>query len=413
MRRTRPIALCLLTALLACAPEKPPAPDRPATAAGGAKADGSPPTDAAEAPVLAAEAKDCVLTYAGERGEFADTNKPADVPEEARGLVRVTLLSGPEPPAGRVWVANLRAPGADGGWQLSTVERGLFGRADAEAIRAYAARALAAAGPVAPVLVHGDLQARHVLVDGDRVVLVDLGDAGWGDPALDLVVLTHLDLERRAEVLAGYAAGPALRARVAALGPTYSLWRNLFVSRWYHANAFEQRRNTEVARHVLATEVLAGRRAESPAPRTELACRVALVDFDGLLVDTEHAGWRSWSELFAAHGRALPIADWAARCGSDDPLSPWDELEAVAADFDNLDALAERLTSAPVVLTARRWFASRSPSTACRSCRTAPCSGGASIRLRRAISSSMPFASALGRRRMSTMSVGLNAQMNA
>ena len=52
------------------------------------------------APVLAAEAKDCVLTYAGERGEFADTNKPADVPEEARGLVRVTLLSGPEPPAG-------------------------------------------------------------------------------------------------------------------------------------------------------------------------------------------------------------------------------------------------------------------------------------------------------------------------
>ena len=126
MTRTRPIALCLLTALLACGPEKPPAPDRPATAAGGAKADGSPPTDAAEAPVLAAEAKDCVLTYAGERGEFADTNKPADVPEEARGLVRVTLLSGPEPPAGRVWVANLRAPGADGGWQLSTVERGLF-----------------------------------------------------------------------------------------------------------------------------------------------------------------------------------------------------------------------------------------------------------------------------------------------
>jgi hypothetical protein len=88
MRRTRPIALCLLTALLACGPEKPPAPDRPATAAGGVKADEAAPADA---PVLAADAKDCVLTYAGERGQFADCNKPADVPEEARGLVRVTL----------------------------------------------------------------------------------------------------------------------------------------------------------------------------------------------------------------------------------------------------------------------------------------------------------------------------------
>jgi glutaredoxin len=127
MTRTRPIALVLLTALLlpglACGPEKPPAPDRPAAAAGGLPAQDAAPADA---PVLAAEATDCVLTYAGERGQFADTNKPADVPEEARGLVRVTLLSGPEPPAGRVWVANLRAPGEGGGWQLSTVDRGLF-----------------------------------------------------------------------------------------------------------------------------------------------------------------------------------------------------------------------------------------------------------------------------------------------
>ena len=126
MRRTRPIALCLLTALLACGPEKPPAPDRPAAAAGGVKADEAAAGEAADAPALAADAKDVVLTYAGERGQFADTNKPADVPEEARGLVRVTLLSGPEPPGGRVWVANLRTPGADGAWPLSTVERGLF-----------------------------------------------------------------------------------------------------------------------------------------------------------------------------------------------------------------------------------------------------------------------------------------------
>jgi glutaredoxin len=109
-----------LATIGSCAPEKPPAPDRPATPAAADAA-------VAEAPILPAEPTDAVLTYAGERGQFADTNKPADVPEDARGLVRVTLLSGPEPPPGKVWAANLRTPeDASGGYKLSTVDRGLF-----------------------------------------------------------------------------------------------------------------------------------------------------------------------------------------------------------------------------------------------------------------------------------------------
>ncbi|HEV2778230.1 MAG TPA: aminoglycoside phosphotransferase family protein [Actinophytocola sp.] len=139
------------------------------------------------------------------------------------------------------------------------VERGLLNRAEANATIQHAVRALAAAGPVNMVLLHGDLQARHVLVHGNAVVLVDFGDAGWGDPALDLVVLTHLDPHRRAEVLDGYGADRSLRDRIGILGPTYSLWRNMFVSRWYFENSFEQRRNTAVARRVLETQVLAGR----------------------------------------------------------------------------------------------------------------------------------------------------------
>lgn len=118
----RPLALVtLLTALLACGPEKPPAPDRPAAAAA---ADPNDPANAA--PTIPAEPTDAILSYAGERGTFKDTNKPADVPEDARGLVRVTLLQGPEPPPGRVWAVNLRTPEADGGWKLTTVERALF-----------------------------------------------------------------------------------------------------------------------------------------------------------------------------------------------------------------------------------------------------------------------------------------------
>lgn len=102
-----------------CEPEKPPAPAaKPAV----------PVAEAGEAAAAAlpADAKDAILTYAGDRGQFKDTSKPDEVPEEARGLVRVTLLQGPEPPAGTVWAANLKTPEADGSWKLTTVPRGQF-----------------------------------------------------------------------------------------------------------------------------------------------------------------------------------------------------------------------------------------------------------------------------------------------
>ncbi len=114
----------LLAGLLGCGPEKPPAPERSPTPAAPAGADSAEP--APDAVMLPPDATGAVLTYAGERGAFSDTNKITEVPEEAKGLVRVTLLAGPEPPPGRVWVANLRGPAAAGGWPLSTVERGLF-----------------------------------------------------------------------------------------------------------------------------------------------------------------------------------------------------------------------------------------------------------------------------------------------
>lgn len=118
------LALALWSTLASCAPEKPPAPDRPATPVAAASADAT--QDGAEAPLLPAEPTDCVLTYAGDKGQFADTNKPTEVPEDARGLVRVTLLDGPEPPPGKVWAVNLRTSEATGGWRLTTVDRGLF-----------------------------------------------------------------------------------------------------------------------------------------------------------------------------------------------------------------------------------------------------------------------------------------------
>jgi aminoglycoside phosphotransferase (APT) family kinase protein len=71
-------------------------------------------------------------------------------------------------------------------------------------------------------VVHGDLHARQILVDGPRVTgVIDWVDLGRADPAIDLqLVWSEVDPADRAEVLAVY--GPLddeqlLRARVTAL----------------------------------------------------------------------------------------------------------------------------------------------------------------------------------------------------
>lgn len=84
-----------------------------------------------------------------------------------------------------------------------------------------AARGLPPAVPSS--IVHGDLHARHVLVDehGAAVGVIDWGDACRADPAVDLSILwSLLPIDARAEFLDAY--GPVsqeqlLRARVIAL----------------------------------------------------------------------------------------------------------------------------------------------------------------------------------------------------
>jgi glutaredoxin len=112
----------VLLVLLGCEPEKPPAPDRDAPPRSADSAEGSEVQTASWSPADAP----AVLTYAAERGAFADTKDPTKVPEEARGLVRVKLLSGDAAPPGTVWVTNLRTPDGEGRYALSTVDREMF-----------------------------------------------------------------------------------------------------------------------------------------------------------------------------------------------------------------------------------------------------------------------------------------------
>ncbi len=111
----------LAVALWSCAPEKPPAPEQapPKAAAQGQEVADKPA-------VLAKDEQNVVLTYAGERGVFKDTSKVDEVPEEARGMVRVTLLDGPRPAHDKVWVVNLREAPGDDGWKLGTIGRTEF-----------------------------------------------------------------------------------------------------------------------------------------------------------------------------------------------------------------------------------------------------------------------------------------------
>ena len=116
-RALRPnLAAALALALATCGDERPPAPP-----SGPARADAAQPATARYDPSMPA-----ILTHAGPRGTFVDTQDPASVPARARGMVRVVLPEGPRPPPGTVWVTNLDQPGPDGSFTLRTVPRELF-----------------------------------------------------------------------------------------------------------------------------------------------------------------------------------------------------------------------------------------------------------------------------------------------
>lgn len=113
-------------------------------------------------------------------------------------------------------------------WFERLAESGLWtADADVEALCEEARLLPAPAGP--PVLVHGDLHLRHLLVDdaGRATGVVDWGDVCLADPAVDLAIgYAAFEAEARAAFFDAY--GPVsrereLRARVLALSLTAAL----------------------------------------------------------------------------------------------------------------------------------------------------------------------------------------------
>lgn len=89
-----------------CGKEKPPAPSASKRAH---------PEQAAKPQHFIPDKDAVILTFAGERGAFQDTNNPTEVPKDAQGLVRVRFLEGGQKPGpGKIWVTNLESKTPDG-----------------------------------------------------------------------------------------------------------------------------------------------------------------------------------------------------------------------------------------------------------------------------------------------------------
>ena len=150
-----PTTLLIALSLLGCSPERPPAADQ----------DGQRPAAAPSAEQPASfdpeTQTEFILTYAGERGVFADCKTIAEVPEEARARVGVNVF-GLDAPGGKVWVADLAAPLPKGGYALEAVAREDFEEAVLGSGRASAFDLPSGlesvedviAGPSAPVIVY-------------------------------------------------------------------------------------------------------------------------------------------------------------------------------------------------------------------------------------------------------------------
>ena len=89
-------------------------------------------------------------------------------------------------------------------------------------------------------LIHADMHPGNVLVDGDKLTVIDFDDAGWGWHAYDIAVALFYQqrgpdpeaLERA--YVAGYRAVRPLSDEVLALLPTFRLIRGLAQIGWFH-----------------------------------------------------------------------------------------------------------------------------------------------------------------------------------
>ena len=72
------------------------------------------------------------------------------------------------------------------------------------------------------------------------------------------------------------------------------------------------------------------------------AVRALILDFDGLIVDTESPVFESWRRIYAEHGVELPREDWNGSIGSAGGFDPLAHLQAQLREPLDVEALNRR-----------------------------------------------------------------------
>jgi len=70
--------------------------------------------------------------------------------------------------------------------------------------------------------------------------------------------------------------------------------------------------------------------------------RALVFDFDGLILDTETADFKSWEEIYLEHGAQLPRDVWSSFIGTRDPFDPHGLLETKTGKALDRDKIRSR-----------------------------------------------------------------------
>jgi HAD superfamily hydrolase (TIGR01509 family) len=72
-----------------------------------------------------------------------------------------------------------------------------------------------------------------------------------------------------------------------------------------------------------------------------IVIRAVVLDFDGLILDTERPVYESWRWAFSQHGLELPLQEWSELIGRVEAWDPLERLSSLAPTVDS-DVMARR-----------------------------------------------------------------------
>ena len=84
-----------------------------------------------------------------------------------------------------------------------------------------------------------------------------------------------------------------------------------------------------------------------------MSLKAAIFDFDGLILDTEHAEFDAWQSIYREHGVELAFADWSICIGTAGAFDPYAHLEKLTGRVVDRPRLKERYRAYDLGLLAK------------------------------------------------------------